>query len=326
MSKKKIKRDNKKDIKKDSKKIINDIEEIEEKEINNARYNDNTDEDIDYSDKKSGLPILDIIIIVLIIILMIIGVSIYFLIKKSSGEETNRFETGIDNIFGRFQEDVAEESEEPAEPVVTENKDNDEKIIIHDEEYMTNRKENNEKIESKSIYKDENNKTLLASFTNKNENAILNVSIYMVYYDKSNKIVDIDVKKLDAVAARTTFYCTFEDRSSYYKKYEAYAICEEFGKATSVGDKIEYEVEDSSKKESILSIKNNSEEEIEYVQFTIKYYDEKNKMTIVNYVEESNFTAGESRNIKLEHELSDGTEINYEKYEVELISAFNVNK
>ena len=294
----------------ESKKILNEIDELDSKDLENENENES---------KKSGVSILDIIIVILIIVLAIVILNIYFAIKKSSNN-TSESVDNMDNIMHSFQEEYIEEDVNNSTEV-----DDSENYYNFDSNdsssSMSIRKKYNQNIELKNVYNDKKNKSLVAELTNKNNDVLMYVEIYIAYYDEKNRIIDMDMEELETVSANSDFYITFEDKSEYSSKYEIFALCSGYKDSKNIKDEIEYSF---NKEDMKLEVHNNSKENIDNIQFAVKFYDDNNNLVFTNYIEDENFVSSSSEEYEVEYEKPfDDDDIEYSKVDIELISAYS---
>ena len=120
------------------------------------------------------------------------------------------------------------------------------------------------------------NNELILNMTNQNNEDITNILVYVVYYDESNKIIDIKKQYIDYFKANSSRFLKFEELPKNQVRYETFITKEDFYdesyKDYYLNDYISV-ANELKNGEINITLKNNYTEEINCVGFSIVYYD-----------------------------------------------------
>lgn len=120
------------------------------------------------------------------------------------------------------------------------------------------------------------NNELILNMTNQNNEDITNILVYVVYYDESNKIIDIKKQYIDYFKANSSRFLKFEELPKNQVRYETFITKEDFYdesyKDYYLNDYISI-ANELKNGEINITLKNNYTEEINCVGFSIVYYD-----------------------------------------------------
>lgn len=120
------------------------------------------------------------------------------------------------------------------------------------------------------------NNELILNMTNQNNEDITDILVYVVYYDESNKIIDIKKQYIDYFKANSSRFLKFEELPKNQVRYETFITKEDFYdesyKDYYLNDYISI-ANELKNGEINITLKNNYTEEINCVGFSIVYYD-----------------------------------------------------
>lgn len=120
------------------------------------------------------------------------------------------------------------------------------------------------------------NNELILNMTNQNNEDITDILVYVVYYNESNKIIDIKKQYIDYFKANSSRFLKFEELPKNQVRYETFITKEDFYdesyKDYYLNDYISI-ANELKNGEINITLKNNYTEEINCVGFSIVYYD-----------------------------------------------------
>lgn len=120
------------------------------------------------------------------------------------------------------------------------------------------------------------NNELILNMTNQNNEDMTDILVYVVYYDESNKIIDIKKQYIDYFKANSSRFLKFEELPKNQVRYETFITKEDFYdesyKDYYLNDYISI-ANELKNGEINITLKNNYTEEINCVGFSIVYYD-----------------------------------------------------
>lgn len=191
-------------------------------------------------------------IIIAIILIVVVGIVLYYYNYKSDSEYSDE-----------YYEDYRDINEDVYDYEVQEQ--------IRKSNFETQKQ--NIQIVKQSI---SINNELILNMTNQNNEDITNILVYVVYYDESNKIIDIKKQYIDYFKANSSRFLKFEELPKNQVRYETFITKEDFYdesyKDYYLNDYISV-ANELKNGEINITLKNNYTEEINCVGFSIVYYD-----------------------------------------------------
>ena len=191
-------------------------------------------------------------IIIAIILIVVVGIVLYYYNYKSDSEYSDE-----------YYEDYRDINEDVYDYEVQEQ--------IRKSNFETQKQ--NIQIVKQSI---SINNELILNMTNQNSENITDVLVYVVYYDESNKIIDIKKQYIDYFKANSSRFLKFEELPKNQVRYETFITKEDFYdesyKDYYLNDYISI-ANELKNGEINITLKNNYTEEINCVGFSIVYYD-----------------------------------------------------
>lgn len=191
-------------------------------------------------------------IIIVIILIVVVGIVLYYYNYKDDSEYSDE-----------YYEDYRDINEDVYDYEVQEQ--------IRKSNFETQKQ--NIQIVKQSI---SINNELILNMTNQNNEDITNILVYVVYYDESNKIIDIKKQYIDYFKANSSRFLKFEELPKNQVRYEIFITKEDFYDESYKGYYLNdyISVANELKNGEInITLKNNYTEEINCVGFSIVYYD-----------------------------------------------------
>ena len=264
----------------ENKRLIEEIENLE---------NDSTEGAIKGSPikQKKKFDSENIVFIFVIIVVVIAGIYVYFKNPQATEEmfeeyskETIGEEVSVEDIsliptdsFSFF--DFSEEYEE--------------NLSYEDFENLIKQKEDDFRKQKENLIVTEKildvNKNLIACIENRNDVPLIDMEMYAVFFDGENNIIEVTSDYLDAIAANSKYYFNVNYTPENYEKCEIFITKRYFDDEEYIklyNDKITFT--DSIDKDGQIEIKatNNANEMIDYINFSVVYYDENDKILYVD--------------------------------------------
>lgn len=264
----------------ENKRLIEEIENLE---------NDSTEGAIKGSPIKQNkkIDLENIVFIFVIIVVVIAGIYVYFKNPKATEEMFEEYskeaignDVSVEDIsliptdsFSFF--DFSEEYEENLSYEEYEN-------LIKQKEDDFHRQKENLVVTEKIL---DVNKNLIACIENKNDVSLIDMEIYAVFLDGENNIIEVTSDYLDAIDANSKYYFKVAYTPENYEKCEIFITKRYFDDEEYIklyNDKITFT--DSIDKDGQIEIKatNNANEMIDYINFSVVYYDENDKILYVD--------------------------------------------
>ena len=264
----------------ENKRLIEEIENLE---------NDSTEGAIKGSPIKQNkkIDLENIVFIFVIIVVVIAGIYVYFKNPKATEEMFEEYskeaignDVSVEDIsliptdsFSFF--DFSEEYEENLSYEEYEN-------LIKQKEDDFHRQKENLVVTEKIL---DVNKNLIACIENKNDVSLIDMEIYAVFLDGENNIIEVTSDYLDAIDANSKYYFKVAYTPENYEKCEIFITKRYFDDEEYIklyNDKITFT--DSIDKDGQIEIKatNNANEMIDYIYFSVVYYDENDKILYVD--------------------------------------------
>lgn len=172
------------------------------------------------------------------------------------------------------------------------------------------------------------NNELILNMTNQNSENITNILVYVVYYDESNKIIDIKKQYIDYFKANSSRFLKFEELPKNQVRYETFITKEDFYdesyKDYYLNDYISI-ANELKNGEINITLKNNYTEEINCVGFSIVYYDLQDNILDVKETYIYDIKSGDEERIIDSGIWNDEQNelVNYARYEVILNEAYS---
>ncbi len=172
------------------------------------------------------------------------------------------------------------------------------------------------------------NNELILNMTNQNNEDITNILVYVVYYDESNKIIDIKKQYIDYFKANSSRFLKFEELPKNQVRYETFITKEDFYdesyKDYYLNDYISI-ANELKNGEINITLKNNYTEEINCVGFSIVYYDLQDNILDVKETYIYDIKSGDEERIIDSGIWNDEKNelVNYARYEVILNEAYS---
>ncbi len=264
----------------ENKRLIEEIENLE---------NDSTEGAIKGSHIKQNkkIDLENIVFIFVIIVVVIAGIYVYFKNPKATEEMLEEYskeaignDVSVEDIsliptdsFSFF--DFSEEYEENLSYEEYEN-------LIKQKEDDFHRQKENLVVTEKIL---DVNKNLIACIENKNDVSLIDMEIYAVFFDGENNIIEVTSDYLDAIDANSKYYFKVAYTPENYEKCEIFITKRYFDDEEYIklyNDKITFT--DSIDKDRQIEIKatNNANEMLDYINFSVVYYDENDKILYVD--------------------------------------------
>lgn len=264
----------------ENKRLIEEIENLE---------NDSTEGAIKGSPIKQNkkIDLENIVFIFVIIVVVIAGIYVYFKNPKATEEMFEEYskeaignDVSVEDIsliptdsFSFF--DFSEEYEENLSYEEYEN-------LIKQKEDDFHRQKENLVVTEKIL---DVNKNLIACIENKNDVSLIDMEIYAVFFDGENNIIEVTSDYLDAIDANSKYYFKVAYTPENYEKCEIFITKRYFDDEEYIklyNDKITFT--DSIDKDGQIEIKatNNANEMMDYINFSVVYYDENDKILYVD--------------------------------------------
>ena len=264
----------------ENKRLIEEIENLE---------NDSTEGAIKGSPIKQNkkIDLENIVFIFVIIVVVIAGIYVYFKNPKATEEMFEEYskeaignDVSVEDIsliptdsFSFF--DFSEEYEENLSYEEYEN-------LIKQKEDDFHRQKENLVVTEKIL---DVNKNLIACIENKNDVSLIDMEIYAVFLDGENNIIEVTSDYLDAIDDNSKYYFKVAYTPENYEKCEIFITKRYFDDEEYIklyNDKITFT--DSIDKDGQIEIKatNNANEMIDYINFSVVYYDENDKILYVD--------------------------------------------
>lgn len=264
----------------ENKRLIEEIENLE---------NDSTEGAIKGSPIKQNkkIDLENIVFIFVIIVVVIAGIYVYFKNPKATEEMFEEYskeaignDVSVEDIsliptdsFSFF--DFSEEYEENLSYEEYEN-------LIKQKEDDFHRQKENLVVTEKIL---DVNKNLIACIENKNDVSLIDMEIYAVFFDGENNIIEVTSDYLDAIDANSKYYFKVAYTPENYEKCEIFITKRYFDDEEYIklyNDKITFT--DSIDKDRQIEIKatNNANGMIDYINFSVVYYDENDKILYVD--------------------------------------------
>lgn len=172
------------------------------------------------------------------------------------------------------------------------------------------------------------NNELILNMTNQNNEDITNILVYVVYYDESNKIIDIKKQYIDYFKANSSRFLKFEELPKNQVRYETFITKEDFYdesyKDYYLNDYISI-ANELKNGEINITLKNNYTEEINCVGFSIVYYDLQDNILDVKETYIYDIKSGDEERIIDSGIWNDEKNelVSYSRYEVILNEAYS---
>ena len=264
----------------ENKRLIEEIENLE---------NDSTEGAIKGSPIKQNkkIDLENIVFIFVIIVVVIAGIYVYFKNPKATEEMFEEYskeaignDVSVEDIsliptdsFSFF--DFSEEYEE--------------NLSYEDFENLIKQKEDDFRKQKENLIVTEKiidvNKNLIACIENRNDVPLIDMEMYAVFFDGENNIIEVTSDYLDAIDANSKYYFKVAYTPENYEKCEIFITKRYFDDEEYIklyNDKITFT--DSIDKDGQIEIKatNNANEMIDYINFSVVYYDENDKILYVD--------------------------------------------
>lgn len=306
----------------ENKRLIEEIENLE---------NDSTEGVIKGSPikQKKKFDSENIVFIFVIIVVVIAGIYVYFKNPQATEEmfeeyskETIGEEVSVEDIsliptdsFSFF--DFSEEYEEDLSYEDFEN------LIKQKEDDFRKQKEN--LIVTEKIL--DVNKNLIACIENRNDVPLIDMEMYAVFFDGENNIIEVTSDYLDAIAANSKYYFNVNYTPENYEKCEIFITKRYFDDEEYIklyNDKITFTDSIDNDRQIEIKATNNADEMIDYINFSVVYYDENDKILCVDNTSISELKKNKSdvTTVYGGWDIEKEEYINYDHYEVILNYAY----
>lgn len=306
----------------ENKRLIEEIENLE---------NDSTEGAIKGSpiNQKKKFDSENIVFIFVIIVVVIAGIYVYFKNPQATEEmfeeyskETIGEEVSVEDIsliptdsFSFF--DFSEEYEEDLSYEDFEN------LIKQKEDDFRKQKEN--LIVTEKIL--DVNKNLIACIENRNDVPLIDMEMYAVFFDGENNIIEVTSDYLDAIAANSKYYFNVNYTPENYEKCEIFITKRYFDDEEYIklyNDKITFTDSIDNDRQIEIKVTNNADEMIDYINFSVVYYDENDKILCVDNTSISELKKNKSdvTTVYGGWDIEKEEYINYDHYEVILNYAY----
>lgn len=276
----------------DGKKVIDEINSLDE------------DSDFIIKSNKKGINVGTIFLIILIIIL-IAGVYLYSTKDKRLAQEAL-------TDFGKYLSE---------NPDYFYNEDLDYEVISENED---NFEEESKNLKIIKEFQDVN-KNLGIILNNQNENTVTGILVQVIFYNNENKPIKINDYVINILEPNLDYYIIFNENPENFERYE-FLITKEYEDPSikSLKNSITYDVKDKNENEIVITGENSSSETIKELEFFLIYYDENNNILGVDTIYEYDIDKNNKFKIESYKGMYDDNyeEINYERYEVVLASAY----
>ena len=306
----------------ENKRLIEEIENLE---------NDSTEGAIKGSPIKQNkkIDLENIVFIFVIIVVVIAGIYVYFKNPKATEEMFEEYskeaignDVSVEDIsliptdsFSFF--DFSEEYEE--------------NLSYEDFENLIKQKEDDFRKQKENLIVTEKildvNKNLIACIENRNDVPLIDMEMYAVFFDGENNIIEVTSDYLDAIAANSKYYFNVNYTPENYEKCEIFITKRYFDDEEYIklyNDKITFTDSIDNDRQIEIKATNNADEMIDYINFSVVYYDENDKILCVDNTSISELKKNKSdvTTVYGGWDIEKEEYINYDHYEVILNYAY----
>ena len=286
--------------------------------------------------KQIKIPLSYVIIFVVILVCLSVGFFVGTIYNKSQEIESDipdeaEFEMYVEQIIEEktAQKNVEKEIEE--ENIVDEQFEDIESSTEEDykeysgklegSDYESEKfKEQKQNIEIEKIYKGNNN-SFIISLKNNNEEIISDIDVEYVFYDKDGLEYSSGFDYIQTLKANSNYYLLIDNAPDDYSKITYTLTKENFDEYKYYYDEITYnaEVHQTNTDYLIISGKNNADTWVDFVTFSVIYYDANNNPVYISTAEEYEIEPNEEFMISHKLELRKDE---YSRFEVVLSDAY----
>lgn len=291
----------------DNRKIIEEIDNLDGEE-NKKKTN------------KNGIRIVTLLAIIALIVVVIVAFYKITNNQRKANEAMERFKEYL-SLTREENDDISYMNEDI----------NSDYELLEDEDIIDEIDEEKAKTEIANIkiakeFRDIN-KNLGIVLNNQNSEVTLGMLLQVIFYNAENKPIKIDSVPIEVLEKNLDYYIIFEETPKDFSRYE-FLITKEFDDSEyiSLKNDVAFEVKDENEDEIIITGENNSKELLEFIEFSILYYDESNNIIGVNRILESDIMKNDIFKIEACNYLIDeetGEYIKPFRYEVILNSAYS---
>lgn len=301
----------------DNKDLLDEIDKLEDNE--------------DVVKEKSEQPTShEKIFTVVIVIIIIIALAMLYLFYKGnyrvSSNKKNAKEdlsTYLEGFYDYTNEDFDDEDEEF---------DDYDDYADYDE-YNEQKRQAIEKFETQKANLTITNQSmsvdneLIIGIHNGNQERVSDLSVQVIFYDAENKPIKIDDDYID-IEANMDYYITFYETPKEYARYDFLLTKDFLPEEIYISHKndISFETKDTTTEIEITG-KNNSNEEIDYIEFEVVYYNENNQIIGAEVSAEYEIEAGSDFELVFDRNLykyENDEEVPVARYEVILQDAYTI--
>lgn len=249
-------------------------------------------------------------IVLIIVIVIIIGLMIIAFLNNN---ELDKVESNID-LNEEYYNGISYEE--------FQNLSYKEKEKVNKEKF--NEQKNNLLITTQGL---DINGNLMILMENNNDVPVYDLNMYTIFYDGENKPISITQKRIYLIDEASKNYFTIDKTPENFERYDFLITNENYSSSNYISHKKDISFESYKNEDDRITIKgkNNSSSEINYIIFSIIYYDSSDKIIAIEEVIEY----GLDKNKKFEtYDYSlykDDTyeKVEYSRYEVVLNSAYS---
>lgn len=313
----------------DNKKLMDDLNELEDDENSKkAQFKQKI------KNNKEN------IIIVIAIILLILCIIIYYNNRMNNEDDVISFEDDYSDYLSDFDEYILEEKYNDTDYESIDDNEisnienyNEEDIYSEENNVYSNSDEyEEERVKARFEAQKSNilvsntaisvNKKIIATITNNNAESIYGVSVYAVFYNEANQIMEITTDVIGLLKPNSSYYWKLEDTPEGYTRYDIFIKKDVY----MYEDDFEYRNEDILYTDTLngrkvtIDVNNTTEEDIDYVEFSIIYYDSQNNILDLETV--SGYDLAGNGNIKVVGSgvwnSTEKKDVQFDRYEIVL--------
>ncbi len=299
----------------DNKDLINEIDKLED--------NKEIIEEKSTSHEKVFTIIVILIIIVALFMLYLSYKGTYIVSNKENKQDD--FSAYLENIDNNEKDDNNDNNDNNSNNGNNENEEIDYEELENQKKEKFEQQKNNLSITSQMLSVDGK---LIATIHNGNQESIENILVQVIFYNGEDKPIKIDQNTIDIFDSETDYYMFFQDTPKNYERCDFLITKENYGDFyISRKNDITFNVEENKEENEIkISGKNNSNEKIEEVKFSVIYYNENDQIIAIR--EESQYDIKKQKEFKIEidnslYSYETFEDIPYSRYEVLLLNAIS---
>lgn len=182
---------------------------------------------------------------------------------------------------------------------------------------------NNVKISSQGL---DINKSLIVLLENQNADNMCNILLYVIFYDGENKPIMVDKENINYLGSNSKYYVSIDKVPENFERYDFLLMKEDFYynyNYNSYKNDISFETYKNDNN-IVIKGKNNSNEKIDKLSFTVVYYDESGKIIGIQEANEYDIKKNKEFSITAYnlYKKDDYEYVDFSTYEVILNNAY----